>query len=69
MKIGFCERDTFDNNGIICFVYDNKSQVDKKYSELEDISQNKPALNNKYNIYQFFATDPEGRTLEFQSFE
>ena len=27
-----------------------------------------PGINEKYGIYHFFATDPEGRTIEFQHF-
>jgi hypothetical protein len=28
-----------------------------------------PRFDEKYSIYQAFATDPEGRTVEFQTFE
>ena len=28
-----------------------------------------PETNEQYEIYQFFATDPEGRSVEFQTFE
>lgn len=66
--LGFCERDETDECGIITFFYDSKSEVDRMYEELEDIAIGEPEENDKYEIYQFFAQDPDGRTLEFQSF-
>ena len=50
------------------FVYPSKEQVGEMYNELEDIADGKPRHNERYQIYQFFAKDPEGRNLEFQAF-
>jgi len=68
LQLGFCEGDEIDNDGIITFYYNNKKEVDKVYNngKLEVIEE--PKENDKFNIYQFFAKDPEGRTLEFQTF-
>jgi len=65
---GFCERETVDTEGMLTFFYDSKEEVDRMYALLEPISTTQPKMNARYNIYQFFATDPEGRALEFQYF-
>ncbi len=69
MLLGFCDRENVDQNGIITFFYPTRKEVDAMYRELIDIAQKAPIMNSKYNIYQFFALDPEGRTLEFQWFK
>jgi hypothetical protein len=33
-----------------------------------DIAYDPPKINEKYEIYHFFASDPENRVIEFQSF-
>jgi hypothetical protein len=68
LLLGFCERDSAEIQGMITFVYESKDEVDKIYSHLEDIAEHPPESNPKYQIYQFFAKDPEGRILEFQAF-
>lgn len=35
---------------------------------MKDTADAEPRENKDYKIYQFFAKDPEGRTLEFQYF-
>jgi len=66
---GFCERDEVDTQGIITFFHEKKEEVDRMYDIFKSISDSPPRENNKYQIYQFFARDPEGRKLEFQYFE
>jgi hypothetical protein len=34
----------------------------------ETTADGPPRVNDRYQIYQFFAKDPEGRQLEFQAF-
>ncbi len=68
-KVGFCARENADTDGIITFVYSERTGVDRMYERLEDDADEPPRLNDKYDIYQFFATDPEGRMVEFQTFE
>ncbi len=68
MLLGFCERSEVDTNGIITFFYDNKEDVDSMYELLKECATDKPKVNLKYNIYNFFARDPENRKIEFQLF-
>jgi len=68
-RFGFCDRDTADTEGIITFVYPDREGVDGMHDRLADRAEGPPEYNETYGIYQFFATGPEGRTVEFQSFE
>lgn len=65
---GLCERDGVDKDVMLTFFYPSSREVDAMYRDLEEIAVAPPKQNEKYNIYQFFARDPEGRTLEFQWF-
>jgi hypothetical protein len=69
MIFGFCKRDTPEIDGILCFVLHDRDEVNEYFSKLSAIADNEPKYNEKYNIYHFFARDPEGRKIEFQSFE
>ncbi|MDW7679864.1 MAG: hypothetical protein SCK70_04830 [bacterium] len=42
--------------------------MDETYSKLHKIATSAPRINPQYQIYHFFAQDPEGRILEFQHF-
>lgn len=70
LQLGFCQANKSDNEGIITFYFKDKKDVDKIYKEISDDIEitKEPQENEDFNIYQFFAKDPEGRTLEFQSF-
>lgn len=68
LLLGFCSRDTADTAGIVTFFYQEKSDVDMMYTKLAHYIQTAPKVNDKYNIYHFFARDPEDRTIEFQAF-
>jgi hypothetical protein len=68
-RFGFCSREETENCGVLTFVFDNKEEVDKIYEDLDDLAKGKPVSRKPdYEIYQFFARDPEERTLEFQCF-
>ena len=69
-RIGFCSSDGAPETcGILTFVYDSKKDVDRAYQSLKDIAKDEPVSRRPdFDIYQFFAEDPEGRTLEFQCF-
>ena len=69
MLLGFCDRDESDAGGMITFFYENDSEVDALYEKFKDSATTKPKFNPDYNIYHFFAIDPEGRVLEFQVFK
>jgi nitroreductase len=66
---GFCERDTVEAAAMLTFFYNSRAEVDHLFGQLEEIALDPPAHNAKYNIYQFFARDPEGRIVEIQYFE
>ncbi|WP_162224432.1 VOC family protein [Halorussus amylolyticus] len=66
--LGFCERETADTEGILTFVFHDREGVDEMYEILADRARGEPHENETYGIYQFFADDPEGRAVEFQTF-
>jgi hypothetical protein len=68
LLLGFCHRETPEVDGMITFFYPTKEDVDAMYGMIDHIATSQPTLNEKYQIYQFFAQDPEGRALEFQAF-
>ncbi|MFC7132191.1 MULTISPECIES: VOC family protein [Salinibaculum] len=68
-RVGFCAREAADTEGIVTFVFEDRAGVDAAYDDLADRADEPPRFNERYGIYQFFATDPEGRTVEFQTFE
>jgi len=72
-RFGFCARDRADTDGIVTFVYPDREGVDDAYRRVgesdPDAPESDPAYSETYDIYRAFATDPEGRTVEFQTFE
>jgi len=68
LLFGLCQRETADIDSMITFFYDTRDEVDQFYGKFKSIAASEPVDNKKYNIYQFFAKDPEGRNLEFQCF-
>ncbi|WP_423744440.1 VOC family protein (plasmid) [Haladaptatus sp. SPP-AMP-3] len=69
MRFGFCERESADTDGILTFVTDDRDGVDALYDDLADCACDPPEANPRYDIYHFFAEDPEGRAVEVQSFD
>jgi nitroreductase len=67
--LGFCERESIDREGIFTFFFPSRAEVDAHYEKLRTEALAPPKAHPKYHIYQFFARDPEGRMLEFQSFD
>lgn len=68
LLLGFCHRESPDVEGMVTFFYPTQEDVDAMYEMLSHIATSQPMENEKYQIYQFFAQDPEGRALEFQTF-
>lgn len=66
--IGFCDRSEADTDGMITFFFETREEIDELYSQFEDIAADKPKETPEYRIYHFFARDPEGRNVEFQTF-
>ncbi|MBN2432581.1 MAG: VOC family protein [Acidobacteria bacterium] len=69
MLFGFCQRDDVRMDGMITFFFNDRAGVDRHYEKFKDLAQSPPKDNPRYRIYHFFATDPEGRTIEFQYFD
>jgi predicted lactoylglutathione lyase len=67
-KLGFCAREETDDGSIVTFVSETREGVDEMYNRLQDQAHDEPAENETYEIYHFFATDPDGRTVECQTF-
>jgi hypothetical protein len=65
---GFCESDESETCGVLTFVTEDRAGVDEYYDRLADSARGEPEVNEEYDIYQFFASDPDGRTMEFQTF-
>jgi hypothetical protein len=68
MLFAFCDRDRTDDEGIITFVSETRAGVDAAHERVGDAARGPPVENERYGIYQFFADDPDGRTVEFQAF-
>lgn len=70
--IAFCEHMevlTNDKSPIITFLTEQVDETYEKFNNMDGIKiESKPVKNNNFNIYQFFAKDPNGYTLEIQKF-
>ena len=69
MLLGFCKADEPEIEGVYTFFYTHKNQVDVMYEKFKELADGPPRDNPKYLIYHFYATDPEGRSIEFQYFQ
>lgn len=69
LLLGFHRQPAPDTAGLITFFYGTRAEVDAMHANLRDAATSAPRRNDRYDIYHFFARDPEGRALEFQSFE
>ncbi len=68
LLMGFCERTDIEAAGIITLFYPARHDVDAMYEKFRQVALGPPQINKKYEIYNFFAKDPEGRKVEFQAF-
>jgi hypothetical protein len=66
---GFCDRPDPETEGTLTFVVPDREAVEAAHERLADVARGSPHDNDRYGIYQFFASDPEGRTVEVQCFE
>jgi hypothetical protein len=67
-RFGFCEGSETETCGIVTFLCDTTDDVDEVYDRLGEAASEEPHENETYRIYQFFAEDPDGRTVEVQTF-
>ncbi len=79
MLIGFQESEGCDTDTLLTFfsrdrrevdaIYDSLSRhIDERCSDSPIRIDTEPAVNERYRIYNFFARDPDGRRIEFQTF-
>ncbi|MCK9335700.1 MAG: VOC family protein, partial [Candidatus Cloacimonetes bacterium] len=68
LRLGFCAAEQAETSGTITFYYSSIAEVDKAYTRFTRIATSQPKQNPDFNIYHFWARDPEGRILEFQHF-
>lgn len=66
--LGFCKGEKEAVSPCITFFYRTNEEVDAMYVMMKDAATSMPVTNKKFNIYHFWAKDPEGRTIEFQRF-
>jgi hypothetical protein len=69
LLVGLHRRPEADLDGLLTFVYETREEVDAMYARLSDTATTELKENPKYRIYNFFGVDPEGRKIEFQSFQ
>ena len=68
LLVGFHKQETSDLDALLTFVYETREEVDGMHAKLSDRATTQPRENTKYQIYNLFGTDPEGRKIEFQTF-
>ena len=68
MLFGFHQHNELSKDVLLTFFYPDKHSVNEKYHELQHLAKGPPKEDKKYQIYNFFAKDPENRTIEFQYF-
>jgi len=68
LLLGFCDGEESETEGIVTVVVEDEAAVDGLYDDLADVAREPPARNEAFDIYQFFADDPDGRTVECQTF-
>ncbi|MEA2070881.1 MAG: VOC family protein [Asgard group archaeon] len=72
--IGFCKHEFLEENeDTVCvtFVFSTKKEVDKWYEYLKKKEvkiKSPPKETKRFQIYNFFAMDPNGISIEFQTF-
>lgn len=68
--IGFCERpvNIIEGKIILTFIVENVDNVYEDFLSTANLEVSPPTINQKYRIYHFFITDPNGYLIEFQKF-
>ena len=68
LLIGFLQAVEAETEGIITIFNQNKTIIESAYEKYASLVTQKLQINEKYNIYNFYISDPEGRKIEFQTF-
>lgn len=68
LLVGFCDAHSTETAGILTVVVEDRQAVDQRYTQLNAWAVEPPAVNEAFDIYHFFMDDPDGRTVEIQTF-
>ncbi|MXR52578.1 VOC family protein [Halovenus sp. WSH3] len=68
LLVGFCDDDRPETEGVVTVVVEDRAAVEELYGSLEPRARGPPETNADFDIYQFFADDPDGRAVEVQTF-
>ena len=68
LLVGFHQAEQADTDALITFFYASRAEVDEMHARLSRVALGAPQENARYDIYNFYATDPDGRRIEFQAF-
>jgi len=68
LLLGFCDGEQTEDEGVVTVYLDSRNEVEEWYSRLEDVAIGDPVENERFEIFQFFGEDPDGRTFEIQTF-
>ena len=68
LRVGFCDAEYTETDGILTVVVESRQAVDERYEQLKSFAEDSPTVNEAFDIYHFFMHDPDGRTIEIQTF-
>lgn len=68
LLVGFCDAEESEDEGIVTVVVEDREAVDAVYDRLGARARDSPEENAEFDIYQFFLDDPDGRSVEIQTF-
>ena len=68
LLVGFHQSEKADTDALVTFFYPTREEVDALYERFASRATTAPRENERYRIYNFFATDPDERRVEFQVF-
>ncbi len=68
LLLGLHQEKECDTGALVSLFFSSRAAVDAAYAGLKARASAPPRENPTFRVYHFFASDPEGRLLEFQSF-
>jgi catechol-2,3-dioxygenase len=68
LLVGFRAAERADTDALLTFFYPTRAEVDAMHERLRSVATDAPGETPRYRIYNFYARDPDGRAIEFQSF-
>jgi catechol 2,3-dioxygenase-like lactoylglutathione lyase family enzyme len=68
LLVGFCDAEQSETEGIVTIAVEDRETVDAIYDRLGTHARDPPEENDAFDIYQCFLVDPDGRSVEIQTF-